>query len=111
MTKITKNTIYLADTNLGNICMTLKDFTSVYSGYALVVTKDKNNPQLSSTALTVKKMKSIIGTGVPKGYKSIYAPAKSKTLPCIYISTISRFMSQVTGLTLQRADIILLHLP
>lgn len=82
VTKITKNTIYLADPNLGNICMTIKDFASIYSGYALFVTKDKNNPHLSNgTALTTKKMKSITGTGVPNGYKSIYAPAKSKTVP------------------------------
>lgn len=46
--------VYLADSDLGNINMTLEDFTAIYSGYALVIT---NGTQLNNgTVLTTEEM-------------------------------------------------------
>ena len=65
---ITDTTVYLADSDFGNINMTLENFTMAYLqdtlyGYTLVVTNNSNNPQLSnSNTLTYEEMQSIVGT-------------------------------------------------
>ncbi len=60
--EITNTTVYLADSSLGNINMALKNFTTVYSGNALVVTNDTNNTQLnSSNTMTIDEMKNAKG--------------------------------------------------
>jgi len=62
---ITNSTVYLADTDLGNINMTLENFTAVYSGYALVVTNNTNNTQFNNgTVLTTEEMQNIKGKRV-----------------------------------------------
>lgn len=71
ITSITDTTFYLADTDLGNIKMTLENFTAAYIqnattgyGYALVVTNNSTDPQLSNNnTLTDDEMKAIKGTG------------------------------------------------
>ena len=71
-TSINNTTVYLADTDFGNINMTLADFTAAYVqnktngyGYALVITNNSTNPQLcNNNTLTDDEMKSIKGTGM-----------------------------------------------
>ncbi|MCE7698030.1 MAG: Ig-like domain-containing protein [Methanobacterium paludis] len=64
VTNITSTTVYLADPSLGNIQMSIANFTSYYSGYALVVTENANDSQLNiGTALTKSQMQSLIGQG------------------------------------------------
>ncbi|MDP3622939.1 MAG: NosD domain-containing protein [Methanobacteriaceae archaeon] len=46
MTQISNNTVYLADTSLGNIEMTLEKFNEIYTGNALVVINNTNDEQL-----------------------------------------------------------------
>ena len=70
-TSINDTTVYLADTDFGNINMTLADFTAAYVqnktngyGYALVITTNSTNPKLcNNNTLTDNEMKSIKGTG------------------------------------------------
>lgn len=70
-TSITDTIVYLADTDSGNINMTLADFTAAYVqnktdgyGYALVMTNNSTNSQLYNTnTLTDNEMKAIKGTG------------------------------------------------
>lgn len=71
ITSITDMTVYLADSDSGNINMTLTDFTAAYVqnktngyGYALVITNDSTNFQLcNNNTLIDNEMKSIKGTG------------------------------------------------
>lgn len=71
VTRINNTIVYLADSDSGNINMTLTDFTESYIqnktseyGYALVITDDSNNPQLNNNnTLTDNEMKSVKGTG------------------------------------------------
>jgi len=64
VTNITDMMVYLADTDLGNINMTVTNFTAAYSGNALVVTNDTNDPQLNTgTELTNQEMQDIKGNG------------------------------------------------
>jgi parallel beta-helix repeat protein len=63
ITNITNTTVFLADSELGNINMTIGNFTSVYTGYALVVTNDTNNTQFNNGSfLSYNSMTSIKGT-------------------------------------------------
>ena len=67
---ITDSTVYLADSDLGNVNMTYADFTAAFIqdtvngyGYVLVVTNDSNNPQLSNGInLADDEMQNIRGT-------------------------------------------------
>jgi parallel beta-helix repeat protein len=62
ITNITISTVYLADSELGNINMTLSDFTAIYSGNTLIITNNTNNTQLNNgTILTTEEMQNIIG--------------------------------------------------
>ena len=71
VTNINNTTVYLADSDSGNINMNLADFTEAYIqnktseyGYALVITNDSINPQLNNNnTLTDNEMKVIKGTG------------------------------------------------
>lgn len=71
VTSINNTIVYLADSDSGNINMTLADFTETYIqnktseyGYALVITNDSSNLQLcNNNTLTDDEMKSIKGTG------------------------------------------------
>lgn len=63
VTNITDMMVYLADTDLGNINMTVTNFTAAYSGNALVVTNDTNNPQLNTgTELTNQEIQGLNGS-------------------------------------------------
>ena len=53
--------VYLADSTLGNINMTLANFTAIYSGYALVITNGTNTQ--NGTVLTNDEMENIKGEG------------------------------------------------
>ena len=61
ITNITNTTVYLADSELGNINMSLSDFTAAYSGYALVITNGTNTQ--NGTILTTEEMENIKGKG------------------------------------------------
>lgn len=71
VTSINNTIVHLADTDSGNINMTLTDFTEAYIqnktseyGYALIITNDSSNLQLcNNNTLTDDEMKSIKGTG------------------------------------------------
>ena len=71
VTDINNTIVYLADSDSGNINMTLADFIEAYIqnkaseyGYALVITDDSSNPQLNNNnILTDNEMKSVKGTG------------------------------------------------
>ncbi|HEX3014081.1 MAG TPA: cysteine peptidase family C39 domain-containing protein [Methanobacterium sp.] len=71
-TSITDTTVYLADSDSGNINMTLADFTAAYVqnktngyGYALVITNNSTNHQLSNdNTLTEENVKAVKGTGM-----------------------------------------------
>lgn len=70
-TSITDTTVYLADSDSGNINMSLADFTAAYIqnttncyGYALLITNNSANPQLCNNyTLTDNEMRVIKGTG------------------------------------------------
>lgn len=88
-TSITDTTVYLADSDSGNINMTLADFTTAYvqnmtnsCGYALVITNNSADPQLcNNNTLTDDEMESIKGTGY-----SEWSPNN------IYIKTIALYI-------------------
>ena len=64
VTNITNTTIYLADPVLGNINMTIANFTAIYSGDVLIVTNNSSDPELTNgTALTTAQMQSLLGQG------------------------------------------------
>jgi predicted double-glycine peptidase len=71
VTNINNTIVYLADSDSGNINMTLADFTESYVqnktseyGYVLVITNNSSDPQLgNNNTLTDDEMKSIKGTG------------------------------------------------
>jgi len=71
ITSINGSIVFLADTDLGNINMTIENFTAAYIqnttnsyGYALVVTNNSTDPQLNNNnTLTDDEMKAIKGTG------------------------------------------------
>ncbi len=61
---ITNTTVYLADPLLGNIERTLEEFNAAYSGNALIITNNTNDPQLTTgTQLTNEEMQNIKGKG------------------------------------------------
>jgi len=68
ITSINDTTVYLEDSDFGNINMTLANFTADYlgnatTGYALVVTNDSNDPQLNGNEpLTNDEMQNIKGS-------------------------------------------------
>ncbi|MDZ4172269.1 MAG: hypothetical protein CVV28_11100 [Methanobacteriales archaeon HGW-Methanobacteriales-1] len=63
---VTNTTVYLADTSMGNMEMSLEKFNSLYSGNALVITNNVNNPQLNNTnAMTTSEMKIAKGQFIP----------------------------------------------
>jgi parallel beta-helix repeat protein len=68
ITRITNDTVYLADSSFGNINMTLEDFTAIYSGYALIITNNSTNNStnntINGTLLTNEQMQNIKGTDV-----------------------------------------------
>ncbi len=61
ITNITNTIVYLADSDFGNINMTLADFTAEYNGYALVITN--GTPLSNGTILTTGEMQNIKGEG------------------------------------------------
>ena len=104
ITGITNTTVYLADSSLGNINMTIEDFTAVYAGYALIITNSTNdtNNTVNGTVLTNEQMQSIEGTngygfGTAAGYilDGLFGAA------CIYgslfIGTVSLCMGTAGG--------------
>jgi len=63
---VTNTTVYLADTSMGNMEMSLEKFNSLYSGNALVITNNANNPQLNNTnVMTTSEMKLAKGQFIP----------------------------------------------
>ena len=72
ITSVNGSIVYLADTDLGNINMTYANFTAAYIqntvsgyGYALVVTNNSSDPQLSNNnTLTEDDAEAIKGTGL-----------------------------------------------
>lgn len=63
ITGISSTTVFLADSEIGNINMTIGNFTSVYMGYVLVVTNDTNNTQFNNgTFINPQTMETIKGT-------------------------------------------------
>ena len=71
VTSISNTMVYLADSDSGNINMTLADFTETYIqnktseyGYALVITNNSSNSQLNNdNTLTGNEMNAIKGNG------------------------------------------------
>ena len=76
ITNITSTMVYLADSTLGNINMTLANFTAIYSGYALVITNGTNTQ--NGTVLTNDEMENIKGEGC--GCDSPTAPANTQNI-------------------------------
>ncbi len=76
ITNITSTMVYLADSTLGNINITLANFTAIYSGYALVITNGTNTQ--NGTVLTNDEMENIKGEGC--GCDSPTAPANTQNI-------------------------------
>ncbi len=65
--EITNNTVYLMDTDLGNIQMTLTQFLQYYTGYALIITHNGTVIQQNGTLLNNNVMQTLIGTEYDDG--------------------------------------------
>lgn len=97
ITSINDTTVYLADTDFGNINMTLANFTAAYVqhattgyGYALVVTNNSTDPQLSNNnTLTDDEMKPIKGTGsIINAWNNGHNNARIKSIAAGLISSL-----------------------
>jgi len=98
-------TVFLADSDFGNINMTLTDFTAAFIqetinstgyGYVLVVTNDTNNPQLSnSNALTVDEMMVIKGTFLGLGQIGNFIGNAVKSFAGKVYTTVTKVANKV----------------
>ena len=65
---ITNTSVYLTDSNLGNIKINISNFKAIYSGDALIITDNTSDKQLNKgIKLTNEEMQKIVGMGIGMG--------------------------------------------
>lgn len=89
---INSTTVCLADSAFGNINMTLDDFTAMFSGYTLIVTKNSTNITANGTILTNPEMQEKKGTfiflAIPAIVVSPYVIAGAVAIAAVGIGAI-----------------------
>jgi hypothetical protein len=71
--EVTNDTVFIADPSLGNMAMTLEEFTKAYSGYALVISDSNDTETTDNNTLTGDELRNTNGMG----YKVIKTTTKA----------------------------------
>ena len=104
ITNITNTHVFLADSMLGNINMTIGNFTAVYTGYVIVVTNDTNNSQFNNgTFLNDDTMSTIIGTNAYAQAQALFGQVVRSTsvlicIPVVNVLVVGAWLGFGTGI-------------